>query len=344
MLLNRTTVALLLTTATLSFACKKEKEYTPYPYNAITAFNVTAEEGKVSAAITEDSVVLYWPGWENVPASIKPEITISENASIMPASGETVELKDGFAWTVKAQDGSTKKYYLKLVINQPEIWINEVAIGHPQGSTKPLEILSHSLRYIIPDPAKTKVWLIDATGKEYAMPVSFSDTYDGYLNRMVLLLGWPADGVPVGAYKLKIQSGARTRITEKAQYGILYPVSLYPKADEITAPVTVKRGDEITFTGTDFVDMQDGKVMTYNESWAEVELGKLIYVNHTATSAVYRVPADFPIGTYKLNEWEPGIGVSIGLRTSDFFSGWNYLKPNPQFIYPQGLTTFTVTD
>ncbi|QEC44184.1 hypothetical protein [Pseudobacter ginsenosidimutans] len=342
MLLNRTTVALLLTTATLSFSCKKEKEYTPYPYHAITAFNVTAEEGPVSAAVTEDSVVLYWPSWDNVPASIKPEITISENASISPASGESVELKDGIAWTVKAQDGTTKKYYLKLVINQPDIWINETTFGQPQGVEKPLEILSHSMRYIIPDPAKTKVWLIDPAGKEYAMPVSFSETYNGYPGRPVMVIGWPADGVPIGAYKLKIQSGARTKTTEKAQYGILNTV--YPKADAYNGPVTVKRGDEITFTGKDFVDMKDASVITYNENWAEVEIGKLTYVSHTATAAVYRVPSNFPVGTYNLGDWQPGVGITIGLRTSDFFSGWNYTKSNPIYVYPQGSGTFTVTE
>lgn len=343
MLRKNNITVLLLSAVLISAFCKKEKEYAPYPYHAITGFTVASGEEKLSAAITEDSVVLYWPSWESVPSSISPEISISENASIIPASGESVELKDGFAWTVKAQDGTTKKYFLKLVINQPDIWINAVSFGHTQGTEKPLEILAYSLRYIIPDPAKTRVWLVDAANKEYEFPVSFPPTYNGYPNRPVMVLAWPATNVPpIGAYRLKITSGVRTKITEQAQYAILN--SVFPQATPVTTAITVRRGETITFSGKDFTEMKDASVKSYNDNWFEVEIAKLTYVSHTATEAVYRVPANFPLGTFKLGDYTPNTGISIGLETSEFFSGWNYAKPKQQWVNVPGPADITITD
>lgn len=343
MFLNKTMAVLLLSAVCVTIACKKEKEYAAYPYKSITGFTFTEKTEQISAAITEDSIIIYWPSWENIPANIKPQISVSEHASISPASGETVDLKTGVAYTVRAEDGTTKKYYIKLVLNQPEIWINPDAnISISKGGERAFEIEAYVFRHIIPDAGKTKFFAIEDNGTEHALNISFPESYPGFPGKLVVKVDLAGSDLPVGAYKLKITSGARTVITQQKQMAVLH--SGFPKADTKEGPVTLKRGETITFTGTDFVDMQDAVILTYKPDWSEEAIAKLEYVSHTATAAVYRVPMDFPLGTYSFEDYNGGKYIWINLRTSDFFSGWNYKNPKPLYVTVNSTGTLTVTE
>jgi hypothetical protein len=343
MLPNKFIIVLLLSVVCVTLACKKEKEYAAYPYKSITDFSFTAETQQISAAITEDSIIIYWPSWENMPATIRPQISLSEHASISPASGESIDLKTGVAYTVKAEDGTTKTYHTKLVVNQPEIWINPDAnISISEGGERAFEIEAYVFRHIIPDADKTKFFAVDHNGVEHSLNISFPATYPGFPGKLVVKVDLAGSTLPVGAYKLKITSGARTLLTEQKQMAVLY--SGFPKADTKEGPVTVKRGETITFTGTGFVDMKDAIILTYKPDWSEAEIGKLEYVSHTATTAIYRVPMDFPPGTYSFEDYNSGKFIWINLRTSDFFSGWNYKNPKPLYVTVNSTGTFTVTE
>src|SRR5690606_26321567 len=93
-------------------------------YTDILAFTVPGgEEGSaLKASVREDSIYLYWPVYWDLPEHIVPEIAVAEKAGISPASGEEVALKTGEAYTVTAEDGTEKAYFLNLVVNQTPPW------------------------------------------------------------------------------------------------------------------------------------------------------------------------------------------------------------------------------
>ena len=124
----KTIIFFCICTALIFSSCKKE--YLQSPYKDIESFVIKdALNNNISAALIGDSIIVYWPPFQNVPAKQKPEITLSANASISPVSGQEIDFKTGVTYTVTAQDGSTRKYTLKLAENIPSPFfgVNSIA-------------------------------------------------------------------------------------------------------------------------------------------------------------------------------------------------------------------------
>lgn len=290
-LLNKTysqvAAALLLACWMIAGACSKETVEAPYPYNELKTFRVVSAAGDtIPAAIADGSIILYWPFDEPVPANITPLIAVSDKATVSPASGTAVELKDGLSYVVTAQTGATATYKLRLVVNQPEVAISSATDMVGQlGATMSIA----GITYLIPDESVTSAYLVSGKGVETKIDIkSFIELGS---NDYALDMNTPA--VDTGSYKLKIVSGSKTVTSEKAFVKIIYP---FPTVVAPTAAITAKRGGTFTLTGTNMRGMVNGRArLTGGQVYYDLEL-----VEFDLTSVTYRIPANFPLGNYNL--------------------------------------------
>jgi hypothetical protein len=330
-------VALLVLLSVMS--CKKVYEDAFFPYHEITGFSIPAHE--LQAAVTTDSIIVYWPFNIARPAKISPSFTVSEHATVSPASGSEISFETGTRFTVTAQNGEQKSYYLKVVINQPDIIIVEqtyVSYRAEFGGVVTFNTGS-DLRNVTRDENLTKVYIIDAANKATELTKEFG--MQGASE--VMKVNIPATGVTPGAYKLKVTSNGKTAITNDAIFGVLYPLAIKPVLKPVTQDITIKRGSNITFNGTGFMEMKNSRLFNYDVNWNERELGVLEFVSATATTATYKIPSTFPVGQYFLNSYDAN-GLFIQLRTSDFFGFWSWTNTKPVMLNLDGEIKITVTD
>ncbi|WP_119078858.1 hypothetical protein [Chitinophaga alhagiae] len=339
MLNHKTFVVLCLLAMTV--ACKKETETAPFPYNSIQSFSIeTTAAETINGAISGDSIIVYWPSYIPMPATVTPAITISENAEVTPAPGTAVDFKTGTSFTVKAQNGSAKTYFLKVAVNQPPIIVRNINLSTTKGGT--IEVSTdNGILYLARDAALTKFYIIDSSGREKDLSLSFST--NPYKGNIMEIKVPDTDDVKQGAYRIKITSGTQSFISEEYRFAILYPSDKRPEADPLNTPLTVKRGNTITFTGTGFLEMKEARVYGYTPEWAEREIGTLELVSFTATTATYRVPASFPAGVYQLDGYEAD-GMFINLRTTDFMGFWSWSKPQKVYVPVSGSAKITITE
>lgn len=341
MLVRNISIAVFSCIIIAGLSCKKETEYAAFPFKDIQAFKIAAGEETINGALENDSIIIYWPSYLEMPASITPDITLSEKATIQPAAKEGVAFKTGTKYTVKAQDGSTKDYFLKVVINQPGIQIYEATYSAVRGGTLAVDN-GRLIRYIIRDTAQTHFFLVDTAGRETRIAISFATRNNTPYTDLKLPGG---DTLQPGAYRIKINSGIRTLTTENAIFGVLYAANEQPAANPVDGSITLKHGSQITFTGTGFIDMKEGRVFGYNTTtdWSEKEIATLQLLSFTATSATYRIPDNFPTGNYELNSYNDN-GIFFQLRTTDFIGFWDWNKQKKVYVNIDGAAQITVTD
>ena len=321
-------------------SCKKETEHAPYPYNNIEKLSIAAGgDDKINASFHNDSIIVYWPSYLPKPAKVTPEIIVSEKATITPASGTEIAFTTGTKFTVKAQNGAAKDYFLKVIVNQPDIQVFESTYATTKGGTITVNN-GQQIRYLARDVNLTSFYIIDNANKETQIPIEFAEQPDG---TPIMRIKVPdTDDIKIGAYKIKIVSEERTFISPNAIFGVLYPASAKPTVKAVNTPVTVKQGETITFNGTGFFDMKEARVYAYDANWNEVEVATLALVSATATTATYRIPATFKAGTYQLGGYDAD-GIGIQLRITDFIGFWNWNKQTKVYVNVDGATSFTVT-
>lgn len=105
--------------ASLLQACSKtEYEYEKRPYKNIETFVLMGYTGdSINATINEGNIIIYWAAETAAPKTIKPNIVVSDHATISPASGTEVAFSSETVYTVTAEDGSKQTFRLKPVIN-----------------------------------------------------------------------------------------------------------------------------------------------------------------------------------------------------------------------------------
>ena len=108
-------LCLVLVSLVLLSGCRKKSSE-----NKILSFKFASLEG-VEVTITESPkrIVALVPFGTNL-TSLVPIITISENATIRPASGIVTDFTEPVVYTVTAEDGSEAKYTAVVNINQNE--------------------------------------------------------------------------------------------------------------------------------------------------------------------------------------------------------------------------------
>ena len=318
------TIVCLLTVT----ACKKETEYTAYPFNSIVSFSFTDASGeKIKAAVEGDSLLIYWPSYLEQPQAIIPTITVSEKAIVQPASGTQVPLATGTLFIVTAQDGTSKKYYLKLIRNQPDIMIDESTVQVVyRGNTIKFNSDRAMFRNIIKDAAQTSLYLVNPAGKEVKMNITFIEN-DAAVSGDAINIPVP-DTLTPGAYKIKLVSGIRTRTTTNAIFSVRYKANAL---SQLSGTYTVQAGGNITMNATvndDYnASVKSIRVVRNDGTLTDpvyTQLGTLEYISRTATNVTYKFPAGIaPAGTYTLSaapgatnmifrvEWSPFAAASL---------------------------------
>lgn len=213
--------------------------------NYITAFKVKefSPDTMLKASIVKDSIVVYWPSYKPLPGSIKPDIILSDKATISPASGVEISFKTGTVFKVTAQSGKVHTYILKVAINQPIPYFG--VTPNQQFGQGLLTALGGDLW--LRDTAITKVYFIDSlTQKSYRAEVISVDPKNG----PVVFIG---EDIPVGTkYDVKVTQGVRIAYnkypTAKYTIQIIQPNQPLINTD-IGFPLSLKAGDAFTVRG-----------------------------------------------------------------------------------------------
>jgi len=79
-------------------------------------------EDSIAAEIneTDHTISLTMPSGTDVTA-LAPVITVSENATVIPSSGEAQDFSNSVTYTVTAQDGTTQDYIVTATVNAPAV-------------------------------------------------------------------------------------------------------------------------------------------------------------------------------------------------------------------------------
>lgn len=262
------------------FSCKKEDA--KFPYTNIVNFTVDANGQNVKAAVTGDSIILYFPVGQTIPENITPEIVVSDGATISPASGVSVSLKEAVVYNVTAQTGISKQYKLYVPANQPKPVISIFSgLNTYKGKTF-LEIGNvFSFRGDYFDLAATAT-LINTSNQE-------KPTKNTHLNP----IAWNVEPLEKGNYKQIILNSGGHRIVIDTTFEIID--DQYPRSTTFPAPVTVKRGADLTINGTNGFDRVTSVKfrLAGTDDMIETQVK-----SNTATSLIVTIPASFPIGNY----------------------------------------------
>jgi len=280
---------LFLLLFTLLGSCKKE--YKKYPYADIISFTVKDANGEpLKAVVDAKNLTLYWPPNQALPDSIAPVITVSDRANVSPASGKKVAFKDNVKFTVTAQNGSTKEYLIKKVINQPLIKVSMLqGIFTYNGKdfakrVIPVVIIGDNF---IADLKQTKVFLVntaDNTEKEQII---------ANISPILITLNLDASTVN-GTYKIKIVSGLRA-FTIDRPFAIANEAPFFSATEMSKFPTALKPGQEFTLESTSRIGLINKISFRYLETRAYYEFT----INEAKDGKLtLKVPDNIPLGEY----------------------------------------------
>lgn len=278
---------LILLFALIFMACKKEQQASPY--SNIVNFTVKDAKGAVlKAGIENNELLLYWPPEQAVPDFISPTITVAAGAEISPASGTQVPFKDGTTYTVRAKNGSTTTYKIKLKINSLIPYVRAVNFTVYKGRTflskgSSVTILGD---YFSSDVSLVKVFLLAKDGKEAEVKVEKTDP---------ISISFIADG-PLGEYeRLKVISNNRS-VTYEQKFE-LAPAISFPTLSPVSfeQPQTWKRGDQVNIKGGSDADL--ASVIGFYDINAGTEY-PLTIKEKRKDGWILQIPSDLPLGVY----------------------------------------------
>jgi hypothetical protein len=272
-------------------ACKKE--YEDFPYADIVSFTIKDADGNpLKAVIDEKNLTIYWPSGQAVPDNIAPAIVVSERANVSPASGQSVAFKETTRFVVTAQNGTTKEYLIKKVINQPLLKIN-ISSGISVYNNKNFVNRGSNINVtgdnIIANKEQTKAFLVNTannTEKEIAIatitPIALSVTID--------------NSVSDGTYQLKIVSGQRSVVFERT-FGVTNSRPAITPVELSAIKLTLKPGEEFVLNGANRIELVNkfsirnaSTKQTYDLIIKEIKTGQL----------TLKVPDHLPTGNYDL--------------------------------------------
>lgn len=274
---------------TLLGSCKKV--YEEYPYANVVSFTVKDANGDpLKAVIDSKNLTLYWPPNQVLPDSIAPVIVVSDRASVSPASGKKVVFKDNVKFTVTAQNGSTKEYLIKQVINQPVIKVSMLqgifTYNGKDFAKRPISVTIFGDNFIA-DTKQTKIFLVntaDNTEKEQTI---------SNISPIVITVNLDASTAN-GTYKLKVVSGLRS-FTIDRQFALANEAPFFSPDEYAKFPTALKIGQEFTIESSSQIELLtrfafrnfENRVY-YDFIIKEAKNGKL----------TLKVPDNVPLGEY----------------------------------------------
>jgi hypothetical protein len=281
-------------------------------YNQIESFIIKdAENNTLSAALTENEIVITWSNYMTLPETIKPTIILGQEALIAPASGTEIPFKDGALFTVTSKAGTKKQYTLKIDLRQkqPRAW----TAHHPEtlykgllqsqvnnGQTDHIDNLWLSQK-------ETKVYFVAATDqKEYTAETVYVGKGTGtspFLNYGVYY--FLPENMPNGKYDLRIKNGAYTLQNSIVENRFKIEIADSPdfNVERYGFPATKNKGETIEVRGSQLNTITAVELFNYEDPNVVYPLE---IVNVTSYKAVFKVPANTPPGEYFAMRYKRG--------------------------------------
>lgn len=304
-------VITLLAVAAGSSSCKKEyidkyntQTVTLIGDNHINSFAVKefSADTTLYATIKNDSIIVYWPAYKALPATISPVITLPDSASISPASGEEVAFETGVTYTITSGANTVKTYKLVVSPRQqtPQVFSAYAAAANV-GSFYQATSLSGD--FFIPDINQTRVIFIGKDTKtEYQADVTKVSTY----GPSIFIPDAPTDQ----KYTIKFINLFAEVLVENVTLAIKSSPTLY----DYELPTTFKAGDTFTIRAASghLVAQLDGRLSS-NSTYYPFEV-----VERKTDRVVVKVPEDMPKGTYNRFYIRNEAGTGIAALTYSF--------------------------
>jgi len=283
--LNPTIILAML----LFVASSCKKEYPSLPYTEIVSFSIKDNNGSVlKAAIVNNEITLYWPPEQAVPETITPVITLSDKATIQPASDTPVAFSENTTFTVTAEDGSKVTYKLAPTINYTKPYVSTItSVTTYKDKTYKIQNQRFIINgdYFNPDATATKVFLVSADKTEVPATIA-----------LITAIRITVTSANPGAYnQVKVVTNNRTVLFNFP----LEVVAADPKPNIFTPVLSIsgsiKRGQQFTVTGGVNMNVSN-KIELFNA--ATGNRAELRLVTAKNDSWILEVPADFPLGDY----------------------------------------------
>lgn len=292
--MNKVMLLFLLIISGTIVSCTKTEELPAVSQNKILSFRVTnLPDTVIYAAVDniDNTITVYIPFYYGLNI-IDPEFTLSPGAKLMeevlPVNLEDTTQK----YTVKAADGTTNVYRLKIVqLNPASLNIDWSATVEGEPLTYPystLPAISGNLNSKNIALGKVVLYAV-STGK--TVNLNLSDAYillsggTGTYSLLNALI--PAD-IDTGYYKVKMTFLGNEKEIERQ----LHIVHRAPKPNP--ASKSVKQGENVTFTSFDgiFRNLTSVKVRI------DENVYPLTIVSYNALEMILKIPDDFPVGVY----------------------------------------------
>ncbi|MDR7211455.1 hypothetical protein [Flavobacterium piscis] len=277
-------------------------------YTQIESFTVKdTENNAVSAAITEENIIVTWSVNTALPETIKPEIILGTEAVISPASGAEVAFKDGTVYTVTSKAGTTKKYTLKIDFRQqePRSWTTAAGETYRKGVLQKLTNIGTSgntstINNLWMSIENTRVYLVSAADQktEYTAEIGYMGSgISGTAYTDYGVYYFLPEDMPLGMYDLRIQNGIYTlqnqSVENRFKINVIEPDSF--KAELVGSPVEKQDGETFEVRGG---MLNTVTAVEMYSSTAATLIYPLEVVSSTPYRIVLKVPAGTPAGTY----------------------------------------------
>ncbi|MDL2144354.1 hypothetical protein QQY79_17640 [Flavobacterium tructae] len=288
-------------------------------YTHIESFTIKdTENNTISAALTEENIVITWSNHITLPETVKPEIILGTEATISPASGAEVAFKDGTVYTVTSKAGTTKKYTLKIDFRQkePRTWTSTQEEPLAKGFMAKMTNRGTSDPAIINDLwmslKDTRVYFVSAADQktEYTAEIVYlgnGETAAPFLEYGVYY--FLPENMPLGLYDLRIKNGAYTlqNASVENRFKIEVTEPDYFKTERFGFPTTKRSGETLEVRGGLLNELT--AVEIYNTSNTAVTY-PLEIVSLTSYKAVLKIPAAVPVGAYNRMRFKRGAATS----------------------------------
>ncbi|KUJ61259.1 hypothetical protein AR687_13810 [Flavobacteriaceae bacterium CRH] len=297
-------------------------------YTQIETFTFKdSENNTVSAAITDENIIVTWSVNTALPSTIKPEIVLGTEAVISPASGAEVAFKDGTVYTVTSKAGTTKKYTLKIDFRQiePNTWTYAAAQTFTKGSLQRLTNSAlggstNSIDNLWLSVENTRVYLVAAADEktEYTAEIvhlggSLGTTSTTAFSVYGLYYFLPED-MPVGTYDLRVKNGIYTlqnaSVENRFKITVTEPTAF---SAELVGTLAEKQAGE-NFEVRGGMMNTVTSVLMYNSTTPTVTYPVEI-VSTTLYRGVFKIPSGTPAGTYNRMRFYRGTANTLSQFT-----------------------------
>ncbi len=289
-------------------ACKKTVDLEPLPENKILEYKVSNLKDTVMyASINQlnNTITVYVPVFYGL-SLIDPEIKLSQGATLTEVPMPVGIYEQDKKYTVKAADGSTKTYTLKIIVMNPvkliASWpatyiVNGEMISYPVNST------SFSGNF---NAFGTGLLQIDLIHKKTGKLIKVNDAEvvwrPGAVDQTAFFT--PGPTIDTGVYQMNLKYYDQV-VTMKEPLHIVHR-----QPDLLMPSKNVKQGESISFPAFQsvFLGLKSVKVKLNDAVSYDLPI-----LGFTPLEMTLKVPDDFPVGvydytasfTFEFENWKP---------------------------------------